>query len=525
MHISRHRAVNRVIIGLMTATFFSICFTSRLIPAPFVDRAVFVSVAEYLLSGDRLYTDVYDNKDPLFFYAVAAQRLLGPAAEYLFELLLIAVSAVSAYAIACVADRAGISDRVRSGKVLLIAVPLLLTGVFWLPGYTTLPGTALCLLACALFLRQKMLLAGGCIGLVAFTKLIMLPLPVVFCFSYELVLWKGHFSRQRFSRMTAGFLAVCAAVAVILLSRGEAAGYLQAQKNNFLYSNGVLFGNGTFLESFVSHLRVMFLGEEEKLCLLFSLIASMGFSGFFVAQPGIGKRTKAFIISSLVTCVMAVIVLGLTGIWKHHLQLLYFSQTLMLICIAIGLGPKDLGLKQVAGLRQRMANALYAIALIFSAVVLSGTLSPYQYLAAPDTVVQAVILRTSNLVQASPETKALQAVYPDGIAFARLGQNSTVIPYGAANDSLICPEFGQYPFYSPERLNSILECAKTAPTLVVDDSFTPLKEIPKWWPRDAQKDLIVKNWNGFVTAGENLIQTQYVCQRLENVRVCDSVEK
>ncbi|MGB3571044.1 MAG: hypothetical protein WBA01_03315, partial [Phormidesmis sp.] len=136
MHISRHRAVNRVIIGLMMATFFSICFTSRLIPAPFVDRAVFVSVAEYLLSGDRLYTDVYENKDPLFFYAVAVQRLLGPAAEYLFELLLIAVSAVSAYAIACVADRAGISDRVRSGKVLLIAVPLLLTGVFWLPGYT-----------------------------------------------------------------------------------------------------------------------------------------------------------------------------------------------------------------------------------------------------------------------------------------------------------------------------------------------------------------------------------------------------
>jgi len=151
-------------------------------------------------------------------------------------------------------------------------------------------------------------------------------------------------------------------------------------------------------------------------------------------------------------------------------------------------------------------------------------LSPYQYLAAPDTVIQAVILRTSNLVQASPETEALQSVYPNGTAFARLGQNSTVIPYGAAKDSLICPEFGQYPFYSSERLNSILECAKTAPTLVVDDSFTPLDEIPKWWPRDARKDLIVKNWNSFVIAGENLIQTQYTCQRLENVRICEVLD-
>ncbi len=507
-YLSKHRAFIRIAFSvILTATVFLICFTSRLIPVPSSDRAIFISVAEYLLSGSRLYVDVYDNKDPLFFYAVSAQRLLGPAAEYLFELSLVAVSAGTAYAIARFVDRI---DTANKG-ILLIAVPLLLTGVFWLPGYTTLPGTALSLLACALFLRQRMLLAGGCIGLVAFTKLIMLPLPVVFCFSYELVVWKAGLSRPRFGRMTVGFVAVSAIVTAILFLRGEAFGYLQAQKNNFFYSNGLLVDNSTFITSFTSHLRTMFLVEKEKLVILISLIASMVFSILLAAQPSTAKRTRAFIVGSLSTCVMSVVVLGLTGIWDHHLQLLYFSHTLMLICLAIGLG-------------ERLTNASFAIAIVICAIALSGTVSKYQYAAYPDQVAERLVLRLAELAEASPETKALRAVYPNGRGFARLGKNTYAIPYGADNDRLICPEFGQYPFHSPERFDDILECVKTAPTLVVDSSFERLIEAPTWWPIDAQKEVILDNWNDFVTAGENLLRTQYACQQLEDVRVCDSLD-
>ena len=36
------------------------------------DAGIFLSVAGRLLDGDRLYVDVLDNKDPLFYYSHAA---------------------------------------------------------------------------------------------------------------------------------------------------------------------------------------------------------------------------------------------------------------------------------------------------------------------------------------------------------------------------------------------------------------------------------------------------------------------
>ena len=149
--IQRRASKHHFAIGILIAVFFIICFTFRLIPDPLSDRAVFVSVAECLLSGHQLYVDIYDNKDPLFFYAVSMQRLLGAAGEYLFELVMVIIAAVSAYDISRIVDHTGTKRKIP----LLIAVPLLVTGFFWSPGMTHLPATAFSLLACALFLRKK----------------------------------------------------------------------------------------------------------------------------------------------------------------------------------------------------------------------------------------------------------------------------------------------------------------------------------------------------------------------------------
>ncbi|MGB7085301.1 MAG: hypothetical protein WBD47_07085 [Phormidesmis sp.] len=473
---------------------------------PISDRAVFVSIGEYLLSGDRLYVDLYDNKDPLFFYAVAVQRSLGPFAEYLFELLMVAITAVSAYDLSCTVDRIG----TRRKKILLIAVPLLITGIFWIPGYTTLPGTALSLLACALFLRGKTFLAGGCIGLVAFTKLIMLPLPSVFCFTYELILWNRRVSRERLGRTTIGFVGASGIVCSILIIRQELLGYLLAQQNNFLYANGVLIDNSTFVTAFASHLRTMFTGMGAKWLLLASLIASMGFVGYVATRPSVEKMLKAFLISSLVTSVIAILILGLTGIWKHHLSLMYVSQTLLLIGIATGLNTQKL-----------MPSSSFAAAIVACAILLSGTFSWRHYVELPTRIPE----RMERVAQDSPESTALMAIHPTGTAFARLGKNNHPIPYGAPDNRLLCPEFSQYHFYSSERFDNTLDCAKKAPTIVVDEDFVLLDEAPSWWPKDAQKQRITRDWNNFVTEGETILQSQYTCKTLEKVRVCDSIKQ
>jgi|GEM_PF-1333954 len=493
-------------IGILIAIFFITCFTLRLIPDPSSDRAAFVSVAEYLLSGNRLYIDIYDNKDPLFFYAVSMQRLLGTVGEYLFELLMVTIAAVSAYDISRIVEHTGAMRK----RLLLITVPLLVTGTFWFPAYTHLPATAFSLLACALFLRKKMLFAGGCMGLVAFTKLIMFPLPAAFCLTYEFILWDKKVSRKHFNRIVIGFTSASAIMIIILLSRHELLGYLQAQQNNFFYSNSVLVDNSSLGNSFASRLRTMFLGSKEQLLLLFAVIVSMGFSGYIATQPRVEKKIKAFLISALATYIISIIVLGLTGIWRHHLQLIYFSQTLMLIYIAISLNSK-----------KNFADSSFGIAIVVLAILLSGTLDLRHYVASSNQIMTKI----SYLTQESPETKAFRAIHPNGAGFARLGQNSNVIPHGAANDKLLCPEFGQYPFYSPERFRHILDCAKTAPTLVVDGSFSLYDKPPDWWPREAQKQIMMENWNDFVTAGESMIKTQYSCKKLGNIRICDSVAK
>lgn len=496
----------RFVIVVFISIFFLICFTFRLIPDPSSDRAVFVSVSEYLLSGNRLYVDIYDNKDPLFFYAVSMQRLLGLVGEYLFELIMVIIAAVSAHNISRIVEHTVTKRKL----LLLVAVPLLVTGGFWSPGLTHLPAIACSLLACSLFLRKKMLFAGGFIGLVAFTKVIMFPLPVAFCLTYEIILWDKENSRAHFNRMVIGFTSISVITIIILLTRHELLAYLQAQQNNFLYANNVLVDNSNLGNSFASHLRTVFLGSKGKLLLLFSLIASISFSVYIATQSKVGKKIKAFLIGTFATYIISIIILGFTGSWDQHLQLMYFSQTLMLIYIAI-----DLNLKKA------FTNLSFGIAIVVLAILLSGTLDLRHYVSSPREIMRKI----SYLTQESPETKAFRAIYPNGTGFARLGQNSNVIPYGAANDKLLCPEFAQYPFYSPERLRKILDCAKTASTLVVDGSFVHLDEKPDWWPREAQEKIMMENWNNFVTAGENIIKTQYSCENLETTRVCDSVAK
>ncbi|MEM6450346.1 MAG: hypothetical protein AAF703_08540 [Cyanobacteria bacterium P01_D01_bin.105] len=504
--------VRNCAIGVAVAIFFIFCFTSRLIPPPEKDRAVFISVAEHLRSGSQLYVDIYDNKDPLFFYAVLLQRLLGPLGEYLFELAMVIVAAVSAYVI---------SQRVEQTTTkrklwLLVAVPLLVTGQFWLPGLSHLSATAFSLLACALFLRGNMPLAGGCMGIIAFSKVIMFPLPIVFCLAYEMILWDGKKSLERLKSMLAGFVSVSILVVLMLLVRDEWLGYVSAQQNNFLYvNNGLLLDSSSFGSAFASRLRTIFLNSLRKVPLLFSLIVSMGFAGRVVIQSrkthaGIGKKNKAFLLSTLATYVVSMLILGMTGIWDQHLQLLYFSQTLMLIFIVIHLRFRGV-----------FAKALFGITVIVASILLSGGLNVLYFVDSPRNVVEKLSLYS----QASAETKALRAIYPDGTGFARLGQNTHVIPYGAIDDELLCPEFQQYYFYDPERLKRILDCAQTSPTLVIDRSFSHYEKAPLWWPKESQKQAMIENWNNFVALGENIIEAQYACEKIGDVRICESVKK
>src|SRR5215213_5662194 len=88
------------------------------VPVPTDDRGIFVSVGERLLAGDALYSQVYDNKEPLFFYLVALERAI-PFGVLVAEIAMIGVCAAAAYSLA-----AGIASRRAAAAIALIAVPI-----------------------------------------------------------------------------------------------------------------------------------------------------------------------------------------------------------------------------------------------------------------------------------------------------------------------------------------------------------------------------------------------------------------
>src|ERR1700759_2792547 len=77
-----------------------IALLPRILPDRSSDRGIFVSTAERPLAGHRLYSGVFDNKEPLFYHFVEAQRALGWGAEFLAEVILLLVAATAIHAMA-----------------------------------------------------------------------------------------------------------------------------------------------------------------------------------------------------------------------------------------------------------------------------------------------------------------------------------------------------------------------------------------------------------------------------------------
>ena len=116
------KRVGPVVAGLTMIVWWLLVW--RALPIPLGDQGTFVSVAERLLAGDTLYTEVAENKDPLFHYLNAGVRWLGPWGTWLYSLGLLVVGSVSAYVIS---RSLGQSER-ASVLVGWVASPVIMTG-------------------------------------------------------------------------------------------------------------------------------------------------------------------------------------------------------------------------------------------------------------------------------------------------------------------------------------------------------------------------------------------------------------
>lgn len=477
---------------LITTAAVWIVAISRAVPDRLGDRGIFVSVAEHLLRGGTLYVTTYDNKEPLFLYFVAMQRALGTWAEWLAEIVLVAVCAGSSYLLA-----RGVSSARASLIVGVIIVPVIVTGVFYFPGATNLPATATTLAVLAAIGSGRIAVGGALAGMVLFMKIPAVPVVVASGTAMIVV----RFGRWGILRFAAGMLVVGALLAGVMAWRGELLPFIQITFDNVRYAQGELVSNASMLWGMIAHIGRVW-GRDfytEVAAILFTFLL-----GVIASSPlRLADKNQASIIAACAASFCATIAaLAMTGLWHHHNQLFYIAASLAAISIAKFI---DLSLKQA------LLSTL--VAGLCVAYLLGG----------------AFPLRAHfvGLTSMSRNYAALNIVPPEAARLLSIGNSGTYARFGRYDERghaiwlagwrLACPRFHQGQHEPKAILDKVFDCASKIPILLIGGDFC---RTPHCAPGIADDGANWPEWRAFVDRVELLLEKEYSCDATSGLRVC-----
>ena len=304
-------------------------------PSLDTDAGVVLSVAARLLQGDHLYRDVWDNKDPLFFYVdAAALWVAGWRGPFLLDIVWVATAAAAVWLLLGVLDTPPLA-RVAG----FLAYPLLLTGEWYHAGYSMLAALALAPLAAWLSARGSPTTAGVVVGLGVLFKvnlaLVLVAAPVT--------LFLLGVPVRRNVRHVLGFLAglagTLALAAGLLAARGELVPDLHVLRDNVSYANDVLVGTGR-IGGIHGHVRAFeTLTRHARPVIAMFFLAGALAVGILVRGRGRQRTTPLGRVSALLLGVglATAVTLALTTAWDHHVQMLAYPGALLVVFIVAAL--------------------------------------------------------------------------------------------------------------------------------------------------------------------------------------------
>lgn len=473
--VSRHRRRTLAWAGLYWAGCLALGLVLVLLrgrPSIDSDSGIFLSVAARLLAGDRLYVDVWDNKDPLFYYTFAAALGAGGwRAPFLLDALWLAVAAGSAGLLL----RALGSSRVTAGAGAL-SYPVLLTGAPYYAGYSMLPALALAVLAAWLVVRGQLVLPGVLLGLAVLYKANLALLTISAPLSVVALRWSTPVRRREVGRLVGGVGATLAGGAAILAARGELIPYLMVLRENVSYANDVLaatrrpsgaYGHLWSVAGLTDHTR--------QLAIVLGVGAVAALHALLSRHRPKGNRLLAALF--LVSLVATAMTLAATAVWDHHLQMLAFPSFLL-----VGFAASTIELR----LRSRASRLALLVPVVASVLWVAGGLSrPHGLDQGQPWQAQARSFAALALEKARARRFPARSVVSYGVLGSNHEQAHAAFLRGRWR--LACPRFHQYPF--SQRLDGVIRClgVRQPSLLLLTARFRTVRQPKTSWDRFANQ--------------------------------------
>jgi hypothetical protein len=469
------------------------------------DAGVFLSVAGSMLHGDRLYVGVLDNKDPLFYYAHAgALAAFGWTGPFLLDVVWLAIAAASTLLLL-----RAVGASWAAAAVGFVVYPLLLTGAWYLSGYSLLAALSFAPLIGLLWLRGSFVAAGALLALGVLFKvnlgLVLASVPLA-----ALVLAPRGL-RAQLAKAAGGFVAVAGAAAIALAVRGELNGYIENFKDNISYSRNVLSATGSvtgipghikiaaWAASRPGHVLGVPVGKPLHLLVVVAVFLLAGALAVRTLRrrpatpPGAATpaaATRFLAAAFLCATATTALTLALTAAWSPHDQMLAFPELLLIAFVIAWLVSDEPQL--AAGLR---GIAVVCAVAVLGIVLLGGTAAaPYARAGGVSYWFDSGHSETAEeLEQAASRFPAARKV-----TYVHLGQNDeeAVAAFLDGRFALACPAIAQYVF--TPHLDGVLRCVegKRPELVLVTQKFRREPHAPAEWDR-------------FVADGTRLLDRDY----------------
>jgi hypothetical protein len=424
------------------------------------DQGMFLSVMDQLATGAHLYTDVFDNKDPGFFYVGAVWiRLFGPAGVFVWDALLIAIATTISYALAR-------RLRLETFPAIVCSVgtfAALTAGPIYQSGLSQLQAITLFMAAVLALICGLPILAGVLTAACLISKFSMLPFIAV------LVPLAWLTARRRsLVRFSVGVAASYGAILLILGGRGELTAYFDVLRLNFGYPGvalpllgrdpapiGTLASASDYLfwTSLAIATAIVFAGLALAVGDAFTSVRRGGGRGL------LGVPLDHYL--AVATAAAFAVHIAASYVWNHHLQILAIPT---FFALAVILRPTD---GRVAVSRQTAALATVLVLVLLAPADLLNRLRD-----APN------LRRTWDRSLTSPLAADLTDVVNqsfDGdtahtrVRIAVVGENrqSAVLPFVPRRFELACRAFAQFPWFGEQLLAETVDCIEREPDVVL----------------------------------------------------------